>query len=112
MQRAAEEPPSLDALLAQVNSESAPSVTVVSSESGPVVETSQRPPTSDHLVRRLDELANAVDELTAAQAKTLDLTDPSGVDIFTNGLYRRIRDSLRQELLVDRERAGILSDLR
>jgi hypothetical protein len=118
VQGVADGPVTLDGLLAGMTNSPMPPppITVVSGESGPVVVTapdpSQQLVASDHLVRRLDELTDAVGELTAAQANAIDLTDPDSIEIFTNGLYRRIRDSLRQELLVDRERAGILSDLR
>jgi hypothetical protein len=42
----------------------------------------------------------------------LNLDDESAVGEFADELYRRVRTRLRRELLVDRERSGLLSDFR
>jgi hypothetical protein len=50
--------------------------------------------------------------LELAEQRLLDLDDPVAVAELAEGIYRRVRTKLRRELLVDRERAGLLSDFR
>jgi uncharacterized protein DUF4157 len=50
--------------------------------------------------------------LDLAWQKPLDLDDPDAVERFTDDLYRRVHDRLRHDLLIGRERAGLLSDFR
>jgi hypothetical protein len=61
----------------------------------------------------VDRLTNTVAELAGRPAEpAADLTDPATLDDLTVRLYDRVRTNLRTELLVDRERAGLLADLR
>jgi uncharacterized protein DUF4157 len=46
------------------------------------------------------------------RVRHLDLDDESAVGELADELYRRVRTRLRRELLVDRERCGLLSDFR
>jgi hypothetical protein len=133
MQRAAVEEPAqhfdLDTLLssAQTDGPQAPtSITAVSTEAGPVYLTAPRPaaapsdPSSatsdiDALRGRIEQLSSTVDELATARSATPEapgVTDRGDVDELARRLYPRIRDNLRRELIIDRERAGRLSDLR
>jgi hypothetical protein len=50
----------------------------------------------------------------APASQTVDhiVADPYALDELANRLYPNIRTRLRQELLVDRERAGLLADFR
>jgi hypothetical protein len=50
--------------------------------------------------------------LTIAGQRLLDLDDSVAVGNLADGIYRRVRARLRHELLVDRERSGLLSDFR
>jgi len=61
----------------------------------------------------VDRLTDAVAELADRPTEpATDLTDPVTLDELTGRLYDRVRTNLRTELLVDRERAGLLTDLR
>jgi hypothetical protein len=57
------------------------------------------------LLRNADRLA----ELSAMHPADLD--DPTSLDELTSKVYPRLRGLLRAELLVDRERAGLLADI-
>lgn len=61
---------------------------------------------------RIAELADAVGELSARHADRPDLSDPDAFTDLADRIYRNVRNGLRQELLVDRERTGLLTDLR
>lgn len=50
--------------------------------------------------------------LELARQRLLDLNDPIAVGELAEGIYQRIRAKLRRELLIDRERSGLLSDFR
>jgi hypothetical protein len=64
-------------------------------------------------VAAADELGNARARLlTLAEQRLLDLDDPVAIGHLADGLYRRLRARLQSELLVSRERAGLLSDFR
>jgi hypothetical protein len=56
------------------------------------------------------ELRMRVAEL--ADQRHLDLDDPIGLDELAAMLYGRLRSKLRLELIIDRERAGLLTDFR
>jgi hypothetical protein len=59
------------------------------------------------------ELAAARGRLLALAAqRPLDMDDPAGLDELARRLYPRLHRELRLELLVDRERSGLLSDIR
>jgi Domain of unknown function (DUF4157) len=58
----------------------------------------------------LAELRDRVGEL--ASRRPADLDDPVELDELAAKLYRRLRSKLRLELIVDRERAGLLTDFR
>lgn len=59
------------------------------------------------------ELAAARDRLLElAGQRPLDLDDPAGLDELATRIYPRLHRELRFELLVDRERCGLLSDFR
>jgi hypothetical protein len=59
------------------------------------------------------ELTAARDRLlTLAAQRPLDLDDPAALDELAALLYPRLHRELRLELLVDRERSGLLSDFR
>src|SRR5579875_1952956 len=59
------------------------------------------------------ELAAARDRLLALAAqRPLDMDDPADLDELAGRLYPRLHRELRLELLVDRERSGLLSDFR
>ncbi len=58
----------------------------------------------------LAELRNQVAGLAGQRAADLD--DPVDLDELAAKLYRRLRTKLRLELIVDRERAGLLTDFR
>jgi hypothetical protein len=75
----------------------------------PVVETAIDLAAVDVLRGRVDQLANTVEELGANAQQP---NDRRQFDDLARRLYHRIRDNLRQELIIDRERAGLLSDLR
>ncbi|HJP73307.1 MAG TPA: DUF4157 domain-containing protein [Pseudonocardiaceae bacterium] len=138
VQRAAVEQPAqhfdLDTLLssAHADGQQVPtSITAVATESGPVYLTAPRPaasppdpsgaaPDIDALRGRIEQLASTVDQLATARPATPEPpgeadrrdVDRSDVDELARRLYPRIRDNLRHELIIDRERAGRLSDLR
>jgi hypothetical protein len=44
--------------------------------------------------------------------RLLDLDDQVELDELANRIYHRLRSRLRLELIVDRERAGLLTDFR
>jgi hypothetical protein len=50
--------------------------------------------------------------LTIAGQRLLDLDDSAAIGSLADGIYRRVLARLRRELLVDRERSGLLSDFR
>lgn len=50
--------------------------------------------------------------LELAGQRLLDLNDPIAIGDLAEGIYQRIRAKLRRELLIDRERSGLLSDFR
>jgi hypothetical protein len=50
--------------------------------------------------------------LTIAGQRLLDLDDSAAIRSLADGIYRRVLARLRRELLVDRERSGLLSDFR
>ncbi len=50
--------------------------------------------------------------LDLADQRLLDLDDSVAVGQLADGIYRRVQARLRRELLVDRERSGLLSDFR
>jgi hypothetical protein len=58
----------------------------------------------------LAELRDQVAELAGQRPAALD--DPVELDELAAKLYRRLRSQLRLELIVDRERAGLLTDFR
>jgi hypothetical protein len=58
----------------------------------------------------LAELRDQVAELAGQRPAALD--DPVELDELATKLYRRLRSKLRLELIVDRERAGLLTDFR
>jgi hypothetical protein len=58
----------------------------------------------------LAELRDRVAKLTSQ--RPADLDDPVELDELAAKLYRRLRAKLRLELIVDRERAGLLTDFR
>jgi hypothetical protein len=58
----------------------------------------------------LAELRNQIAELAGQRPAALD--DPVELDELAAKLYRRLRSKLRLELIVDRERAGLLTDFR
>jgi hypothetical protein len=58
----------------------------------------------------LDELRDRVAELAGQRPAALD--DPVELDELAAKLYRRLRSKLRLELIVDRERVGLLTDFR
>jgi hypothetical protein len=59
------------------------------------------------------ELAELREQLTElAQTSAEALSDPAALDDLAGKLYQRLRSRLRLELIVDRERAGILTDFR
>lgn len=59
------------------------------------------------------ELSLARDRLVVlAGQRLLNLDDSLAVSELADGIYRRIRARLQRELLVDRERSGLLSDFR
>jgi hypothetical protein len=59
------------------------------------------------------ELAELRDQLTTiAGQRPVGLDDPDGLDELATRLYQRLRSRLRLELIVDRERAGRLTDFR
>ncbi len=59
------------------------------------------------------ELAEMRERLTdLAGQRHVGLDDPSALDELAARLYQRLRSKLRLELIVDRERAGLLSDFR
>jgi len=47
-----------------------------------------------------------------ADRRHVDLDDPVDLDELATRLYGRLRSKLRLELIVDRERAGLLTDFR
>ena len=82
---------------------------------GPLPESVQAGPDPEvHRLRAaVDRLTDAVAELADRPVEpATDLTDPATLDELTGRLYDRVRTNLRTELLVDRERAGLLTDLR
>ena len=58
----------------------------------------------------LGDLKSQVADLAGARPDALD--DPVELDELAAKLYRRMRSLLRLELIVDRERAGLLTDFR
>jgi hypothetical protein len=58
---------------------------------------------------RLDRVDDALSRLGSFAERT-DTTDSRVLDQLVDRLYSRVRGRLRSELLVDRERAGILTD--
>jgi hypothetical protein len=65
--------------------------------------------TADHSA----ELADLREQLTAVtEQRPVGLDDPLGLDQLAAELYPRLRSRLRLELIVDRERAGLLTDWR
>jgi hypothetical protein len=59
------------------------------------------------------ELAELREQLTAlADQRPVGLDDPIALDELAARLYQRLRSRLRLELIVDRERAGMLTDFR
>jgi Domain of unknown function (DUF4157) len=73
---------------------------------------SQSPPTPIE-ARRDDGFEHARARLLAiAGLRLLDLDDSVAIGNLADGIYRRVRARLRHELLVDRERSGLLSDFR
>jgi hypothetical protein len=62
--------------------------------------------------KELDELAEHAERLIEmAGERPADLDDPADLDELASKVYPRLRRMLRGELLVDRERAGLLADL-
>jgi hypothetical protein len=63
-----------------------------------------------------DEIAelrtHAAELAELADGRHLDLDDPVELDELATSLYGRLRSKLRLELIVDRERAGLLTDFR
>jgi hypothetical protein len=59
------------------------------------------------------ELAQLREQVTElAQSSAEALSDPVALDDLAGKLYQRLRSRLRLELIVDRERAGLLTDFR
>ena len=70
-------------------------------------------PLTDQTVAPDVELALARNRLLElAEQRLLDLNDPIAVGELAEGVYKRIRARLQRELLIDRERSGLLSDFR
>lgn len=62
--------------------------------------------------KELAELAEHSERLVALAAKRpADLDDPASLDELAAKVYPRLRGMVRAELLVDRERAGLLADM-
>lgn len=60
-----------------------------------------------------DELAGYRDQLIAlCDTRTVDLDDARSISELATKLYQPLRGLLRTELIVDRERAGLLPDFR
>ncbi len=67
--------------------------------------TPSEPPDLAELRKTVARLENTVSTMDLKQP------DPRELDDLANRVYRRVRGNLRRELLVDRERAGLLADL-
>jgi hypothetical protein len=61
------------------------------------------------MLKKLDENSARLEELSAEHKA--DLNDPASLDELARKVYPRLRRLLRAELLVDRERAGLLGEL-
>lgn len=62
--------------------------------------------------KKLAELVENSDRLAAlSKMRPADLGDQNSLDELTSKVYPQLRSMLRAELLVDRERAGLLADL-
>jgi hypothetical protein len=62
--------------------------------------------------KELDDLAERSERLIELSGqRPADLDDPASLDELTSMVYPRLRSMLRSELLVDRERAGLLADI-
>ena len=57
-------------------------------------------------------MAELADTVTKLDSRRPEPPTPRELDDLAHRLYGRIRGNLRRELLVDRERAGLLADLR
>lgn len=79
---------------------------------GPILSwTLPAPP--DEAPEQPDELAEYSERLVALCGQRLaNLDDSTDLDELAEKIYHRLRDMLRGELLVDRERAGLLTDFR
>ena len=79
-----------------------------------VIEQTEGPAASDAAIAdahdRIAELGTRIADL--ADQRHIDPDDPVGLDELATKLYGRLRSKLRLELIVDRERAGLLTDFR
>jgi hypothetical protein len=79
-----------------------------------MIEETEGPDASDVAIDdghdRIAELRTRIAEL--ADRRHIDPDDPVGLDELAAKLYGRLRSKLRLELIVDRERAGLLTDFR
>jgi hypothetical protein len=66
----------------------------------------------DELMERIGLLAESLDEVSVRQSNALNLTDPITFAELSRRIGRDVLAELRNELLIDRERAGLLTDLR
>jgi hypothetical protein len=86
-----------------------PSVTEEAFGAGALVVDEAPPSVTDAIA----ELRTHVAELAeVADRRHVDLDDPVELDELATRLYGRLRSKLRLELMVDRERAGLLADFR
>ncbi|ONI81527.1 hypothetical protein ALI144C_19630 [Actinosynnema sp. ALI-1.44] len=78
----------------------------------PIVPDTPHPDTShaDTALRGDIQALRATVQTLTARREPDDLTDPETVSALAGRLYRHIRDRLRTELLIDRERHGTLAD--
>jgi hypothetical protein len=67
------------------------------------------PPTSNEQLSEL--IANAARLAELCTERPANLDDPVSLDELSTKVYQRLRGMLRAELLVDRERAGLLADI-
>lgn len=97
--------------LARTHVPLAPQPTAAMTDGATVEPAADRPADTAELHESVTRLDSALAELRDS-AGDHDLADPHVLDDLATRLYGRLRSRLRTELLVDRERSGMLTDFR
>jgi uncharacterized protein DUF4157 len=102
------QPPPPEPMLVPMGVQREPEVTTIMFPTA-----AEQPPAPPETEPRHDELAEYRDQLIAlCDMRTVDMNDSRSVNELAAKLYQPLRGLLRGELIVDRERAGLLTDFR